>query len=360
MKRLIICCDGTWNTPDQKDRGVMRPTNVVKLARWVLPQDKNGVVQRVHYDRGVGTGDIVDRAFGGVFGVGLAHNVREAYEFLSKHYDDGDQVFLFGFSRGAYTVRRTVGMVRKCQLLPRNLDDDTRKAAVREGYDVYTRREGEKQGGPDSEAAQAFRRKHGCRPAAIRCLGVWDTVGAYGIGGVLGQLTSSLSKARFHDRRLSSIVEHAYQAVAIDETRRLFEPTLFEQGPTGLKNGQVVEQSWFAGVHSNVGGGYEDTGLSDITLHWMATRAEQCGVALDPKWSDRIDPDEFGELRESRTGLYLITGKAVRPIGGQRNGFEKAHNTSLDRMTRDPAGYVPANLIVYRGSKDFKVDLSEP
>jgi hypothetical protein len=92
----------------------------------------------------------------------------------------------------------------------------------------------------------------------------------------------------------------------------------------------------------------------------MATRAEQCGVALDPKWRDRIDPDEFGELRESRTGLYRITGKAVRPIGGQRNGFEKAHNTSLDRMTRDPAGYVPANLIAYRDSKDFKVDLSEP
>jgi uncharacterized protein (DUF2235 family) len=183
MKRLVICCDGTWNTPDQKDRGVMRPTNVVKLARWVMPQDRNGIAQHVHYDPGVGTGDIVDRAFGGLFGVGLSHNIREAYEFLGQHYEDGDAVFLFGFSRGAYTVRRTVGMVRKCGVLPKIDDPDAREAAVKEGYDIYTEREG----GPDSRAAQAFRKKHRCRAITVRCLGVWDTVGAYGIGGVLGQ-----------------------------------------------------------------------------------------------------------------------------------------------------------------------------
>ncbi len=356
MKRLVICCDGTWNKPDQKDRGVLRPTNVVKLARWVMPQDPNGVAQRVHYDPGVGTGDFIDKAFGGMFGVGLSHNVREAYEFLSQHYEDGDPVFLFGFSRGAYTVRRAVGMVRKCWLLPRIDDDEARKAAIEEGYEVYLKRGG----GADSEVAQAYRKKHGCRAIPIRCLGVWDTVGAYGIGGVMGQLTSSLSKSRFHDRRLSSIVAHAYHAVAIDEARRLFEPTLFEQGPAGPQNGQVLEQSWFTGVHSNVGGGYEDTGLSDITLCWMAARAERCGLALDPRWRDRIDPDEFGELRESRTGVYKVLGKAVRAIGGHRNGCEQAHNTPIGRMTRDPAGYAPGNLVAYRDSKDFKVDLSEP
>lgn len=78
MKRLVICCNGTWNTPDQKDRGVMRPTNVVKIARWVLPQAPDGTEQRVHYDRGVGTGDMMDRIFGGMFGVGLRHNVSDS------------------------------------------------------------------------------------------------------------------------------------------------------------------------------------------------------------------------------------------------------------------------------------------
>ena len=356
MQRLVICCDGTWNTPDQKDRGVMRPSNVMKLSRWVMPQDRNGVAQKDHYDKGVGTGDIVDRAFGGLFGVGLAHNIREAYEFLSQNYDDGDQVFLFGFSRGAYTVRRTVGMVRKCQLLPKDLGDEARKAAIEEGYGVFTLREG----GPDSEVAQMFSKKYRCRPASIHCLGVWDTVGAYGIGGVMGQLTSRLSKSRFHDRRLSSIVECAYQAIAIDEGRRLFGPTLFEEGPTALQGGnQVLEQSWFAGVHSNIGGGYQDAGLSDIALHWMAARAERCGLFLEPGWRTRLKPNALGELRDSRTGLYRFMGNAVRPIGKQKNGFESAHNAAMDRITRDPAGYAPENLVAYRASSDFKVDVTE-
>ena len=356
MKRIVICCDGTWNTPDQKDRGVMRPTNVVKLARWVLPQAPDGTVQRVHYDRGVGTGDVVDRAFGGMFGVGLAHNIREAYEFISRNYENGDAVYLFGFSRGAYTVRRTVGMIRKCQVLPRLADDGAREAAVKEGYGIYLQREG----GPDSEAALDFRNRHGCRPITIRCVGVWDTVGAYGIGGVFGQLTSSMSKARFHDRRLSSIVENAFQAVAVDEQRRLFQPALFEQGPNGLAKGQVLEQSWFTGVHSNVGGGYEDTGLSDIALYWIAERAERSGLALDPNWRQRVDPDEFGELRESRTGVYKLLGSATRPIGEQKNGFEGVHRTTTDRMARDPAGYAPPNLVKYRDSGEFRVDLTAP
>ena len=360
MKRLVVCCDGTWNTPDQTDRGVVRPTNVVKLAGWVLPQDRNGIVQRIHYDQGVGTGDFIDRVFGGAFGVGLSHNVRQAYEFVAQNYEPGDDVFLFGFSRGAYTVRRTVGMIRKCHLLPAMADDRARQAAIDEGYQVYLQRESEGEGGADSAAAKSFRSRHGCRATAIRCLGVWDTVGAYGIGGVLGDLGSRFSKSRFHDRRLSSIVQNAFQAVAIDETRRLFQPNLFEQGPGGAQNGQVLEQSWFAGVHSNIGGGYEDTGLSDVALHWMAMRAERCGLVLDPKWRDHIDPDEFGELRESRRGFYRLMGKSVRKIGAGKKSFEQAHNTALDRMAGDPAGYAPPNLVAYRDSGEFKVDVTEP
>jgi uncharacterized protein (DUF2235 family) len=359
MKRLIVFCDGTWNTPDQTDRGVVCPSNVVKLRNLVELQDASGNEQLPYYDKGVGTGDPIDKLFGGVFGIGLAHNVRQAYEFLSLNYEDGDQVFLFGFSRGAYTVRRAVGMIRKCQLLPRIDDLDLRHAAVREAYDVFITREPMEKGGADSPAALAFRRKHGCRPATIRCLGVWDTVGAYGIGGVLGQLTSSMSRSRFHDRRLSSIVEHAYQAVAIDEGRLLFGPSLFEQGPTGQANGQVLQQSWFAGVHSNIGGGYRDAGLSNITLQWMASRAEKCGLFLGLNWRARVNPDALGELRDSRTGFYKLMCKAERKIGGQKNGFEKAHNSPINRMTRDPS-YATGNLVAYRGSKGFAVDPSEP
>jgi len=360
MQRLVVCCDGTWNTPDQKDRGVMRPSNVVKMARFVLPQASGGIEQHVHYDQGVGTGDLVDRFFGGMFGIGLAHNVLEAYDWLSRSYRPGDDIYLFGFSRGAYTVRRVVGMLRKAGLLPAIADDAARKAAVREAYDVYETRETREQGGPDSPAALAFRERTGAQRVPVRFLGVWDTVGAYGIAGVLGALSNAAGKGRFHDRIVSSDVRHACHAVAIDEHRRLFEPTLFQQGRTGAANGQRLEQSWFAGAHSNVGGGYEDTGLSDIALHWMAAKAQGCGLALDPRWPGRLAPDEFGELRDSRTGVYGILGKAVRPIGAQQKGFERLHHSPVERMERDPSVYLPENAVAYLKSPEREVDLSAP
>lgn len=355
MKRLVVCCDGTWNTPDQKDRGVLRPSNVVKLARWVLPQAGDGTLQKLHYDRGVGTGDFIDRVFGGAFGVGLSHNAREAYAFLSQHHEPGDEVYLFGFSRGAYTVRRTVGMLRKCGLAPK-----ADKATIEEAHAVYEKRESRAEGGADSKAALAFREKHDARRIPVRFLGVWDTVGSHGIAGVLGQLGSMVSRARFHDRILSSDVERACHAVAIDECRRLFQPTLFQLSKTGAQRGHQLEQSWFAGVHGNVGGGYEDTGLSDIALHWMTARAEARGLALDPRWRARIAPDEFGELRDSRHGIYGLLGKSVRPMGAQKAGFERVHVSPVTRAERDPATYAPVNLEAYLRSPGREIDLSEP
>ena len=362
MKRLIVCCDGTWNTPDQKDRGVMRPTNVVKIARMILPQASDGTEQRVNYDRGVGTGDFIDRMFGGMFGVGLKYNVVVSYAFLSENYDVGDEIWLFGFSRGAYTARRIVGLMRKCGLLPKTLNEQARAAAIDEAYGIFTRRESADQGGADSAVATAFRDKYNSPRVHVHCIGVWDTVGSYGIGGVLGQLSTGLSSTRFHDARLSADVKHAFHAIGIDEQRRLFQPTLWEQTPNGMKAGQQLEQSWFVGVHSNIGGGYEDTGLSDITLYWMAARAERLGLALDLAWRASLRPDLFGEVRDSRTGIYKFLGKAVRDIGVQENGFEQAHHTPFERLQRDPTPYEPENLTAYlqAGRPKRPLDFSDP
>jgi len=360
MKRLVVCCDGTWNKPDQYDRGVLRPTNVVKMARLVLPQAVDGTVQHAYYDQGVGTGDLVDKAFGGAFGVGLARNVIAAYDFLSQNHEAGDQIWLFGFSRGAYTARRVVGMVRKCGLLPKTYSGDERKHKLQDAYDLYTRRENAEQGGADSDAATAFRQANASPRVPIEFIGVWDTVGAYGIAGVVGQLTTVMSSARFHDSRLSSDVKYACHAIAIDEQRRLFQPTLWEQGPAGAANGQVIEQRWFAGVHSNVGGGYQDTGLSDIALWWMAARAESRGLDLDNVWRARLAPSIFGELRDSRTGIYKLMGHAWRGIGVQPRGFEGLHHSAFDRSQRDPQPYHPDNMTAYLAQPGRLIDLAEP
>jgi uncharacterized protein (DUF2235 family) len=353
MKRLVVCCDGTWNKPDQMDRGVMRPSNVVRVARFVLPQAADGTTQMVYYDKGVGTGDFVDRLFGGAFGIGLRHNVVEAYDWLSQHYAAGDELWFFGFSRGAYTVRRVAGMLRKCGLIPPSPAGEARKRLLDEAYGLYCRRETEDGGGADSPAALAFREGQGTSRLPIRFIGVWDTVGAYGIGGVLSAMAG---KARFHDRRLSGDVQAAYQAVAIDEQRSAFVPALWEQTGNGRANGQVLEQAWFAGVHTNVGGGYQDTGLSDITLRWLAARAEANGLDLDDGWRDTLAPDVFGELRDSRRGLYRLMSPKLREIGVQAGGEERLHVAAFDRMQRDPAGYAPENLLRYLGSPAFRLD----
>ncbi|MBI4005517.1 MAG: DUF2235 domain-containing protein [Gammaproteobacteria bacterium] len=118
----------------------------------------------------------------------------------------------------------------------------------------------------------------------------------------------------------------------------------------GAKKGQVIEQRWFTGVHSNVGGGYEDRGLSDTTLYWMAARAEACGLYLDPNWRAKLVPDEFGELHNSCTGIYRFLPSLLQTIGAQSNGFEQLHIKAFERMQRDPNPYAPENLLVQGSS----------
>ncbi|HWH09146.1 MAG TPA: DUF2235 domain-containing protein, partial [Candidatus Thermoplasmatota archaeon] len=247
MKRLVVCCDGTWNTADAVVDGKPCPTNVVKMARAVLPRDANGVPQVVFYDEGIGTGGLLDRVVGGATGRGLMRNVGDAYRFLVWNFEPGDEVYLFGFSRGAYTARSLAGLVRKCGILRKG-----QGCRFEEAYDFYR---GDVH--PRDPAAAEFRRRNSVE-TRIRFLGVWDTVGALGVPGRLRGLT--MRRHRFHDVKLSSTVDHAYHAVAIDERRKAFAPALWETDPANA--GQVVEQAWFPGAHSDVGGGYPEAGLS--------------------------------------------------------------------------------------------------
>ena len=149
MRRLVVCCDGTWNTPDHIDAGVLAPTNVVDMARAVVPVAPDGTSQLVYYHPGVGTDNLVDKLTGGAFGIGLDRNVQDAYLFLVHNYSEGDEIYFFGFSRGAYTVRSTAGMLRKVGLLRKERADLTKRAT-----EIYRSRTG----GADSPEADDFRR----------------------------------------------------------------------------------------------------------------------------------------------------------------------------------------------------------
>ena len=336
MKRLIVCCDGTWNRADQQQNGTLCPTNVVKLAYRVAKRDPQGVAQIIFYDQGVGTGNAVDRLTGGAFGKGLEDNIFDAYRFLIANYEPGDEIFLFGFSRGAFTARSIAGMIRKCGILERShvqLYLDALKLYQDDGVH------------PDDDAAAGFRSQHSCcasNPIPIKCIGVWDTVGSLGIP-LRGLRGFTRKDYQFHDTELSGTVEFAFHALAIDELRAPFEPTLWLEKP---KDGQTVSQTWFSGVHSDVGGGYGETDLSDIALQWMMDNAELAGLVFDSQViaARPLTGKPAGTIHESKKGMYRLTKAFSRPIG--QGPSQTVHPSAIARWDAVPS-YRPANLRDY-------------
>ncbi|WP_160320118.1 DUF2235 domain-containing protein [Rhodococcus rhodochrous] len=267
-KRLVICCDGTWNRPDSK-----YVTNIEKIARTVQTDvtKAEGVQQLVLYLSGVGAGSyMMDRLLGGAFGMGLFANIRSAYRFLALNYEPGDEIYVFGFSRGAYTARSLVGMLARAGLLTRAalIADKLPDAIAR----YQTRTRDAKRFGSSN---QDFRRDHCHSALKIQFLGVFDTVGALGVPG------PSRRRYEFHDVKLSDLVVCARQALAIDERRMTFEPCLWESDDGCPPDDPRVKQVWFEGVHSDIGGGYAECGLSDTALLWMVRQAHEQGLVFD-------------------------------------------------------------------------------
>jgi Uncharacterized alpha/beta hydrolase domain (DUF2235) len=267
MKRLVICCDGTWNRPDS-----VNVTNIEKIARTVHTDvtSTDNVHQLVLYLSGVGVGYRVDRVLGGAFGLGLFTNVLAGYRFLASNYEPGDEIFVFGFSRGAYTARSLVGMIGKVGLL-------TRRALVEEKLPeaVARYKQQDPKAGKYGQSSAEFKADF-CHPGTrVKFLGVFDTVGALGVPGALRK------RHQFHDVTLSGIVDSARHALAADEPRMKFEPCLWDAVAGGEPDDPRVRQVWFEGAHTDVGGGYADTGLSDTALLWMVAEAARQGLVFD-------------------------------------------------------------------------------
>jgi hypothetical protein len=228
-----------------------------------------------------------------MFGAGLSNNVREGYRWLMQNYNEGDEIFLFGFSRGAFTARSLAGLIARCGLLkpeaPMGFWDVferyQRGNAVRPIYELIRQKDtpGEKFDFEENVLLQHSRYHRDL----IKMVGVWDTVGSIGIpfGKIKGV---SLSRLRFHDTHLSKVVQHSYQALAVDENRRPYWAILWtnflpnppDPHPPALPENRVIEQRWFSGAHSNVGGGYHPDLLPQRPLAWLQEKAKACGLAF--------------------------------------------------------------------------------
>ena len=307
MKRLVIFCDGTWNRMSAE-----HPTNVLIGAQLVLPADAVGIQQVTYYDEGVGTiGPKAIKLLQGAFGWGLLEKIEAAYRFLIFNYEPGDEIYIFGFSRGAYTARSLAGLIRKCGIVPR-----AEAGRIREILDFYK----DTATKPDSDEAQRrrmawspnvilkeadrqWRLEHGgdpavvaaAKPLTVKYLGVWDTVGALGVPKhLLLNTFFPTKKYEFHDHQLSSTVRAARHAVAIDEQRLSFEPSLWDNLDilnSAAEKPDKYQQIWFLGDHGSVGGGGDIRGLSNDALAWIIDGAAAEGLAIDGGKLDRLRED---------------------------------------------------------------------
>ncbi|MCG6887863.1 MAG: DUF2235 domain-containing protein [Proteobacteria bacterium] len=373
MKNIIICSDGTGNST-VKARG----TNVFKLYEAV-DLHHSDQKQVAIYDDGVGTESLKPlKILGGAFGFGLSRNVRQLYTSLASVYEPGDRIYVFGFSRGAFTVRSLAGLITSMGIVDRNQceSDAELRSRVKQAYREYRYKNrapfeitfhllfgwvwllvGLITGQSHSYmGVETFRSKYAVKNPdqpdeicnTVRFIGVWDTVSAVGfpILGVANFVNTVIYRFKFPDYKLSPAVEQGCHALAIDDKRKTFHPLLWNQQS---EQSDRIEQVWFAGAHANVGGGYPKQGLSLVALDWMLRKANAAGVKfLDHDTSlYRHHRNVNDKLYNSRSGLGTYYRYAPRDIYASclENGFvPRIHASTINRIVQGTEGYAPGNL----------------
>ncbi|MCB0278399.1 MAG: DUF2235 domain-containing protein [Calditrichaeota bacterium] len=321
-KNIVLCFDGTGN-----EFGVNN-TNVVLTMRAIIKDQ----LQIANYDPGVGTfsifgrtiGKKVGRVLGLAFGYGLEQNIEDGYRYLMDCYEDGDRVSFFGFSRGAFTARALAGMIHHYGILhPKN------ENLIPYVSDMYTSYHINKEMNQDRRNLARQFRSIFSRSCPIHFIGVWDTVKS--LGWLMGK--------KFFDQTLHYDVKYGYHAVSIDERRRKFPVTLWDLSKK--RPDQTIEQVWFSGVHSNVGGWYDQRGLSDIALAWMMDKAESAGLNLRSNWRNTIEQNPGDFLHNSRKGFWCLWPSVRRTIAAGSS----IHQSVFDRIklaeTSDKITYGP-------------------
>ncbi|KAH8658692.1 hypothetical protein BGZ60DRAFT_383301 [Tricladium varicosporioides] len=386
-KRLIVCCDGTWMDSDDGftkpslfpyvPTGTLQvPSNVTRISRALKRKTTDGISQIIAYHSGVGTSSssVTDVVTGGALGKGISENIREAYSFIAANYVQGDEIILIGFSRGAFTARSVAGMIDNIGLLTREgmasfyaIFKDQENFRTPGYRDIFpTVPFSDKPRGPN--AAREYKRRleeleltrvynPDGKKIVVQAVAVWDTVGSLGIPNIslfskLG-LPHSTTEYRFYNTDLSGTINHAFQALALDERRQPFAAAVWER--KDMENTtKDLRQVWFPGSHGNCGGGYDDQEIANISLAWMMDQLASIGIAFEDEYIDQIfqenvqyfenlkpksgslfsrktetqwaidsiyekhkpvRPWGLGEIRNSSVGVYALAGKKLRTPG---------------------------------------------
>lgn len=351
-KNIVLCADGTGNkggyTPD---------SNVYKIYKAVDIHNK-GKEQITFYDNGIGTEtNKYVRAAAGALGLGFKKNVCDLYHFLARNYVPGDQIYLFGFSRGASTIRAFTGFVATCGLVDgKEMKEDDLWDRVKDAYKAYVKFSKKR------SLAEKWREGKSRNIIPIKFIGVWDTVSSLGfpqrwfipsIGmlvlniffKVLDYLSDPFFPHRFYNYKLTENVEFAYQALAIDDARTSFWPRVWNE----TNHPKPVEQVWFAGMHSNVGGGYHRAGMAHVALEWMMIRAKNNDLIFKDNALKNVHDDAHahGRIYDSRDGFaifYRYHPRKIEKLCHKKMDKIKIHESVIERMERKTANYAPGNL----------------
>jgi len=329
-KNIVVFSDGTG-----QEGGKGNNTNVYKLFNMVEDRTAN---QITFYDRGLGTG--LRKITGNISGMGISQNIRECYHFLFENYMAGDKIFLFGFSRGATTVRSLSGFIHLFGILPKS-----RPELIKKAYKIYKIKDSKKR----KAKADDFVSRHHNQWTKIKFLGVWDTVSALGLPiKSLSTLVDwiPIFRHKFHNLALSESVEHARQALAIDDERLTFHPKIWDKA---IMDYQTMKQVWFSGMHTDVGGGYQEHELSDIPFIWMVEEAKQFGLRIYPKHNVKTNPNPDGFMHNSRKGFPgFLFRKATRTWNLDTHGKPVVHQSAiLRKLSKENKETPPYNPWIY-------------
>lgn len=320
-KNIVLCCDGTGQTFQENK------SNPLRLHYCLKNDDK----QVSFYDPGVGTFDpegrdwsggffsdlsssIAETLKGGGLGYGIVKNIQDGYRYLMQTFEDGDKVYIFGFSRGAFTAQAIAGLLHKCGLIyphNENLIPYTLEIYLTKGND---------------RIAKEYKETM-CQTCNPQMLGVWDTVKSLGRN----------HQTDFFYENVPNGVACAYHALAIDEKREDFVPNIWDEGKAS--DGQNIEQVWFPGVHGDVGGGYPEDGLANVALKWMVANARKNGVHLQDERVSEFDPDPLGVIHESYEGGWTLRGEEIREIAEGAKLHESVFERRNHKNEYDPPNF---------------------
>jgi uncharacterized protein (DUF2235 family) len=400
-KNIILCSDGTGNRGGETpDTNVYKIYNAIKINKKLKEEKEEGNKKKpskqiTFYDNGVGTSkSTLIKALGEGFGVGFRENVRDLYEFLGRHYEEGDDIYIFGFSRGAATVRAFAGLVEHCGLVSKKIYEDSEDKFQEEiDQAIKAYQKGKLKRDKDGiveeknfKKAEEFKKRifvkeeHDIyKNLKIEFMGIWDTVSSLGAPQIreLDYIIDIFIPHKFYDLEPENCVKHVYHAIAVDDERRTFWPLVWNEksfygeddngaednNAEDKRKGKIIEQVWFPGMHSNVGGGYHRQELANVTLDWMIARLEQhreiapnggIDFKSDIENDANADADPFGKLHNSRDGLAIFYRYNPRPIEklckdrlsqlNSSKGKVKIHDSVIRRMKMEIANYAPGQL----------------